>query len=1328
MPNWKKVIVSGSDASLNSLTVVNGVTGSLLGTASWANNATTASRALQANTSSYVQVAASSSYALSASIAQTAVTASYALASFPNNQIVSGTVSAIADTNPAQVFRITSGSSTFITVNSSGSTGIGTTSPQAILHSVGSGIVNIVQSSNTVSYTQYYNTSTGTGGTSDGLTVGVNGNDGFLFLREAANLILGTSGEEKMRITSVGSIGIGTNAPTAILHISSSMSASILRVDTAGGVGLFVSGSGNVGIATTNPSQRLTVGSADSDAILINVGGKLYFRDTSTQIFEGSGLNIVAGASRPIIFSADGSERARIAVGGNVGIGTTSPLQKLHIHSGSVFIVGGLAGSATQAYTASGRLIFNNDFTDIARGPNKVTLWDDSAGFRAGFGIHTSTVGYYSGQDHRFYRMTGTATSTITELMVISASSNVGIGMTTPTGSTLTVNGNVWATSFTGSLLGTASWANNVATSSFTSNAISASYALSASYAISASVAFNAVTTSLALNANTASFATLAANATSASFATSAANATSASYATFANTASSADNFNVRNTLTVTTIVAQTITSSTDFVTGSTRFGSLLSNTHQFTGSVSITGSLTSNGDVAIRGSGNTSATTALLVENSDGTDFLRARNDGRIILGSLAVGSAPFIQPNDGVNALNIDGSHLYFGNANTDNANSGPAGFTFDASFSAASSGQSKLLNLIGTFTGATGAEHTNLRLGYTINQAVGATGVTRGLYINPTLTRATDFRAIEWSNNASATSGSWGLYGAGSALNYLAGNLGIGVTIPTAKLHISGSNTDAILQINSPASASILVVSGSGNIGIGTASPSAKLQVTFPANTTNHVFKSEAGDNLLTLQTYPTTNRMQLLVGDYNGTASPNIAAISDTNTGIQWTGADILKFVNGGSENVTILANGNVGIGTTAPSSRLAVSGGIQAYLADAQGTVSIAVGEGTTGASSNNIVLETNTTNNTTRIYNSGTGTSLHIGSTGPTSDVLLSSVRDLYFKVNNGADVFAGTTAMFISASGNVGIGMSTPTGSRLTVNGNVFATSFTGSLFGTASWANNVISASYSTFAASASYALTASHALNGGGGAGGPSSGAAYTHTQASPSSTWTVPHNLNNLYPVVTVYDFSGNVVIPQNVSSSNANQTTITFSYGATGYATAVGAGIVSFTTASLATSASYALTASVLLGAITSASYSATASVVLGSVTSASYAVTSSFSRNFTVGSTFVFDQTLTDYGNVASSIVGSNNVFTQATGSYTSAFIKYTAASASNARAGEVIAVWNGGTTQFTDFSTVDVGTTTAVTASATIVTNDFQFNIQTNTSGWSIKSIITYI
>ena len=48
----------------------------------------------------------------------------------------------------------------------------------------------------------------------------------------------------------------------------------------------------------------------------------------------------------------------------------------------------------------------------------------------------------------------------------------------------------------------------------------------------------------------------------------------------------------VNNTITAQTLIVQTITSSVEFVTGSTRSGTLMSNTHQFTGSVLVTGSV----------------------------------------------------------------------------------------------------------------------------------------------------------------------------------------------------------------------------------------------------------------------------------------------------------------------------------------------------------------------------------------------------------------------------------------------------------------------------------------------------------------------------------------------------------------------------------------------------------------------------------------------------------------------------------------------------------------------------------------------------------------
>jgi hypothetical protein len=102
-------------------------------------------------------------------------------------------------------------------------------------------------------------------------------------------------------------------------------------------------------------------------------------------------------------------------------------------------------------------------------------------------------------------------------------------------------------------------------TASFVQNAQSASYVLTAQ------------TASFVANAQTASFVVLA---------QSASNAVAAATASFANA------FTVAGTLTAQTLVVQTITSSVDFVTGSTRFGSLAINTHQFTGSVSVTGSL----------------------------------------------------------------------------------------------------------------------------------------------------------------------------------------------------------------------------------------------------------------------------------------------------------------------------------------------------------------------------------------------------------------------------------------------------------------------------------------------------------------------------------------------------------------------------------------------------------------------------------------------------------------------------------------------------------------------------------------------------------------
>lgn len=127
----------------------------------------------------------------------------------------------------------------------------------------------------------------------------------------------------------------------------------------------------------------------------------------------------------------------------------------------------------------------------------------------------------------------------------------------------------------------------------------------------------------------------------------------------------------------------------------------------------------------------------------------------------------------------------------------------------------------------------------------------------------------------------------------------------------------------------------------------------------------------------------------------------------------------------------------------------------------------------------------------------------------------------------------------------------------------------------------------------------------------------------------------------------------------------------------------------------------------------------------GSITTAA---TASYATNFTIEQTLTLDETLTDFAKISNSIVGSPNLFTQATGSYTSAHGKYTLYNGANARAGEFVTVWNGTTTTYFDNATTDIGNTSNVTFQSSIVTNQIQINAVTATSGWYIKMLVTYL
>ena len=101
---------------------------------------------------------------------------------------------------------------------------------------------------------------------------------------------------------------------------------------------------GNVGVGTTNPAQALHV---NGNALIgHSTGGNLIFMNTNTYINSASDyLRIVSG---------NGTSSVVVPFNGNVGIGTTSPSSRLHVHEASGTLPGGNAGSIILSHGNTG--------------------------------------------------------------------------------------------------------------------------------------------------------------------------------------------------------------------------------------------------------------------------------------------------------------------------------------------------------------------------------------------------------------------------------------------------------------------------------------------------------------------------------------------------------------------------------------------------------------------------------------------------------------------------------------------------------------------------------------------------------------------------------------------------------------------------------------------------------------------------------------------------------------------------------------------------------------------------------------------------------------
>jgi hypothetical protein len=213
-----------------------------------------------------------------------------------------------------------------------------------------------------------------------------------------------------------------------------------------------------------------------------------------------------------------------------------------------------------------------------------------------------------------------------------------------------------------------------------------------------------------------------------------------------------------------------------------------------------------------IKGSGTTAATTSLLVQNSAGADALTVKDDltatfgGSVQANSFAFAAVSQLSLNCRVTTTNSSNPQFRLFSAE------GTASQTVNPTTS---------FHDIRNFTPTSGsALYTAFEWSGTINQTGGANGITRGLYINPTVTAAADFRAIE----------------------VVAGNVLIGnAAANTAKLSIKGSGTTSAttsLLVQNSAGDSWLQVKDDGDITNG-ADGSTNLKFTI-SPTANKYFR--------------------------------------------------------------------------------------------------------------------------------------------------------------------------------------------------------------------------------------------------------------------------------------------------------------------------------------------------------------------------------------------------------------------------------------------------------------------------------------------------------
>jgi hypothetical protein len=433
----------------------------------------------------------------------------YALVSSLNNYLPTqgGTLTgALVGTSATFSGDLTIDTNTLFVDSTNNRVGIGTTTPAINLHVKGSGAYAGVRADNTGTtgggfFAAYQNGSQiGIVGVS-GAVLGTTGSDLAIFSETGKSILFmpNGTGTEAMRVNSNGNVGIGTTSPGAKFHVkqgaseiplvidsssASNPSYTQYRVNNSGGwehgmagVGdsykylfsygdfgttnakMTLTSGGNVGIGTTSPGAKLTILGSNSiggsiptnwAAIssgrfgIVNGNNSFYFDLGSTPYAELSTYNYSTGTTFPLVLQGNG---------GNVGIGTTTPNNLLHLYKAS-FPILTIQSSAYQSSlgidTASGLLVLNNEsnsalaFNTNATERMRITSGGDVLIGTTG-GSHKLTVNVGSGADREMFICGVTGVSNGFRIRYDNATSTVRVSMTSlPTSSTGLSTGDIW--------------------------------------------------------------------------------------------------------------------------------------------------------------------------------------------------------------------------------------------------------------------------------------------------------------------------------------------------------------------------------------------------------------------------------------------------------------------------------------------------------------------------------------------------------------------------------------------------------------------------------------------------------------------------------------------------------------------------------------------------------------------------------------------------------------------------------------------------------------------------------------------------------------------